>query len=756
MTPRRPHLAGVGAAIVLALVMAGDLSGRAESAAPTGNAAKPKESAKEPAKEAAAEKGAAKSLPGTHSPIPLPRARPLKVAIGPSAGAPVRTTAPGGLSLASTSATAVPAPTRAAPPPVLSLSTSPADLATLKEAITLARNGKTGQVTDLQAGISDPLARKLVEWVLLRSDNNTSDYSRYAAFISANPSWPSIGLLRRRAEAMVWQEQPEPAFVRAIFAKEPPLSAKGHLALARALLALGDQAGAQTQVRATWRNEALSMDLEDQVLDMFKDLLTPADHKARMDMRFYVEDVDAGLRAASRAGPTAQAIAKAWAAEIRKAPNAKELLEGVPAEASRDLGYTFARAQWLRHQDYAAEAAELVLSVPRDAAQPINADQWWEERRLLARKLLDLGDAQTAYRVARDAATPIKEQFRWEQPFTAGWIALRFLDDPATAMAHFAKVAAGSNSPTTLSRAGYWQGRAAEALGRKEDARGYYETAARYGTAYYGQLARARLGYQDIALHGPPDRRAATAQLDVVRAAELLYAVGERDLVVPFAADLGERSTDIAALAELGEVASRNADARCMLLIGKAALARGYSLEHYAFPTIGIPDYRAIGPAVDSSVVYSIARQESAFYQGDVSSAKAMGLMQVTPEAGRETAKKFGATYDFKRLSSDSVYNVQMGAAELGDLLEGYRGSYILTFAGYNAGRGRVHEWISRYGDPRDAKVDPVDWVERIPFSETRNYVERVLENLQVYRVRLGGGPRLMIEADLRRGAATD
>jgi soluble lytic murein transglycosylase len=292
------------------------------------------------------------------------------------------------------------------------------------------------------------------------------------------------------------------------------------------------------------------------------------------------------------------------------------------------------------------------------------------------------------------------------------------------------------------------------------EARGHYVAAARHGTAYYGQLARARLGYQDIVLHAPPDlsleRRATVAQQDLVRATEMLYAIGERDLVVPFVADLGERSTDIAALAALAEVAGRNNDARSMLLIGKPALARGYALEHYAFPTFGIPEYRAIGPAVDNPVVYSIARQESTFYQGTVSSAKAMGLMQVTPEAGRETAKKFGAAYDQKRLLTDSVYNVQMGAAELGDRLEAYRGSYILTFAGYNAGPGRVREWISRYGDPRDPKVDPVDWVERIPFSETRNYVERVLENLQVYRVRLGGGPRLMIEADLHRGSATD
>jgi soluble lytic murein transglycosylase len=767
MARKKAHLAGIGAAAVLALVLAGDLSGWAESVAPGGVGAKSKEKvqekvqerAQEKAQEKVVEKGGARTLPVASNRIPLPRARPQQqLASVSSAVTPSRITAPGGPAVAAPNA--IPGPARAPLPPAASLAISAADLATVKDAITLARNGKSGQVTDLQKTITDPLARKLVEWELLRSDNNTADYSRYAAFISANPSWPSIGLLRRRAEAMVWQEQAEPAFVRAIFAKDQPLTAKGRFALARALLALGDRAGAQAQLRESWRNEALSSDLEDQVLDMFKDLLTVADHKARMDMRFYVEDVDAGLRAANRISPTALAIGKAWAAVIRKAPNAKALLEAVPSEASRDLGFTFARLQWLRREDKVAEAAELMLSVPRDAAQPINADQWWEERRLLARKLLDLGDAQAAYRVARDAAAPSKEGFRWEQPFTAGWIALRFLNDPATAITHFAKVAQGTSNPTTNARAGYWQGRAAEALGRKEEARGAYEAAARNGTAYYGQLARARLGYQDIVLRAPPElspeRRAAIAQLEVVRATELLYTIDQRDLVVPFVADLGERSTDIAVLAELGEVAGRNQDARCMLLIGKAALGRGYALEHYAFPTFGIPQYRAIGPAVDISLVYAIARQESTFYQGDVSSAKAMGLMQVTPEAGRETAKKFGVTYDQKRLLSDSVYNVQMGAAELGDRLEGYRGSYILTFAGYNAGPGRVREWISRYGDPRDAKVDPVDWVERIPFSETRNYVERVLENLQVYRVRLGGGSRLMIEADLHRGAAAD
>jgi soluble lytic murein transglycosylase len=241
-----------------------------------------------------------------------------------------------------------------------------------------------------------------------------------------------------------------------------------------------------------------------------------------------------------------------------------------------------------------------------------------------------------------------------------------------------------------------------------------------------------------------------------VRAIEILYDVGERDLIAGGLAELGERSNDVATLAAVGEVAARHQDARAMALLGKAALGRGLPLEHFAFPTVGIPHYGAIGPEVEPGIVYAIARQESSFNPRAISSARAVGLMQMTPAAGRYVANKFGARYDEKRLLSDQTYNVQLGAAELGALIKYYRGSYILSFAGYNAGRGRVKDWIAKYGDPRDPKIDPIDWVERIPFSETRNYVQRVLENLQVYRVRFGGGSKLLIEADLRRGAKSN
>jgi soluble lytic murein transglycosylase len=179
-------------------------------------------------------------------------------------------------------------------------------------------------------------------------------------------------------------------------------------------------------------------------------------------------------------------------------------------------------------------------------------------------------------------------------------------------------------------------------------------------------------------------------------------------------------------------------------------------VDQHAFPTFGVPDYTPVGPKVETSLVYSIVRQESAFNPRVVSSANALGLMQVTPPTGRYLAKKFNVPFDQKRLLNDTVYNTQLGAAELGEVVEWYRGSYILAFAAYNAGRGRVKEWIERYGDPRDPKVDPIDWVERIPFSETRNYVQRVLENVQVYRMRFGSDSKLLIEADLRRGAVAN
>jgi soluble lytic murein transglycosylase len=631
------------------------------------------------------------------------------------------------------------------------------DVDAVKHALELIRHHQSDQATSIEAGMRDPVARKVVEWAILRSEDTVASFDRQMAFVTANPSWPSIVMLRHRAEDLLWSERHSPATVRAFFATTQPTTSKGKLALARALLAEGDQANAQYFVRLAWDNDALSRELETEALNEFQNLLTRADHKVRMDARLANDDIAGGMRAAQRLGGQESDIVRARAAVVAKAPNAGELLEAVPAELREDPAYLFSVIQWLRRNDRVAEAARVMLSLPQEGARFHNLDEWWVERRVLARKLLDLGEFATAYRIARDAAPPPRENYRGEQQFTAGWIALRFLGDPATAQKHFAKIAEGISNPITLARAQYWQGRAAEAANRNDEARAHYEAAARYPTAYYGQIARGRLGMGEIALRQLPEPdapdRSAVRSLELVRAIEILYAAGAHELVVPAVADLAERIEDIRSLAALAELTASHHDARAALLIGKAVLGRGYAFDHYAFPTIGIPQYGTVGPSIDRSVAFSIVRQESEFDQKCVSTAHAYGLMQVTPEAGRYVAKKFRISYDLHRLSTDPVYNMQMGSAELGDLIQDYRGSYIMAFAAYNAGRSRVHEWVERYGDPRDPNVDPIDWVERIPFSETRNYVERVMENMQVYRVRFGMGSRLRIEADLRAGA---
>ena len=675
--------------------------------------------------------------------IPLPRPRPTLVARGESA-----------------LVTPVALHSKLSAPSAAPSAASGPDLGTVKQALELIRHGKSGEATSVEASIHDPAAKKLVEWAILRSDDTNAGFDRYVAFLSANPGWPSVGMLRRRAEAALLQEGRSPATVLAFFAKTQPLTPRGRFALARALLAQGDRAAAQFYVREAWRYDAFPEELESQALDAFRDFITRADHMARMDDRFSFQDIEGGMRAARRLGGVEMAIARARAAVITKAGNAGQLLDAVPEEGRNDPGYMFSRIQWLRRNERIPEAAGLLLAAPRDSAVLHDLDEWWVERRLTCRKLLDLGDPQTAYQIARDAVPPPRENYRGEQQFTAGWIALRFLNDPQLAMPHFARIAQGITNPITLARSEYWQGRAAEAAHRLAQARGHYEASARYPTAYYGQIARGRLGLSEIALRRLPEpssaQHVALADLEVLRAAEMLYAVGAPHLILPFVADLADRMPDAHALEGLARIAERHEDARALLLIGKGALAQGFALDAYAFPAFGVPHFGSIGPEVDRSVIYSIVRQESAFDQNDVSTANAMGLMQVTPEAGRHVAGRFGVRYDQKKLRQDAAYNTQMGAAELGELLQIYRGSYILAFAAYNAGQGRVKEWLERYGDPRDPAVDPIDWVERIPFAETRYYVERVMENLQVYRIRLGGGPRLMIEADLYRGATAN
>ena len=428
---------------------------------------------------------AVSKLATAKSTAPAPRARPqfnLTSAPNPSirdALSPVQIL-PTSLSPMTPAVAVTPpaAPTYAPPPARASLmpaapfaaaqstSTPAADVALAKQAVDLARRGKTTDATSIAKSIGDPLARKLVEWTILRSEENDAGFDRLAAFSAENPSWPNATMMRRRAESALWDERRGASTVLAFFQSQKPFTAKGKFALARALLAQGDQPGAAQLARTAWRDDTCSAAVEKAVMETFSEILTRADHKARMDRRFYDDDPDAAMRMAQLLGGNDLLIGKARKAVVDKSSNARALLEAVPAGARNDAGYIFHKAQWLRREDKPIEAARLLQSAPRSASQLHNLEDWWTERRLVARKLLDMGEHQAAYVVARDAIPPTKDNPRAEHEFTAGWIALRFTDNPTAAYQHFSRIGHGTTNPITLARGEYWQGRALEAAGR--------------------------------------------------------------------------------------------------------------------------------------------------------------------------------------------------------------------------------------------------------------------------------------------------
>ncbi|PZO01549.1 MAG: lytic transglycosylase [Hyphomicrobiales bacterium] len=628
------------------------------------------------------------------------------------------------------------------------------DIDRVKSAVGAYRRGALSEGDAIASAVDDRTARALLEWVAIRAGANLIPFTRIDAFLKAYPNYPATTLFRRRAEEMLVAEKKSPAAIRAFFHGQRPVSPAGRIALALALKAEGKSEEAIELVRQSWLQDHLGVPLEKIALDAFGGALTMADHRLRTERYIFRGNATAALRNAARVSADYVVLARARLASGQaKRPIAPSLIAAVPASLKNDISFAFLQAQQLRRSDKPIEAAQALANIPRDPALLGDGDEWWTERRLIARKLLDAGDAAKAYEVAaghgaEDAAERIDADWH------AGFIALRFRDQPGIALEHFNEAARHAETPISVARAAYWQGRAFEAAGKADDAKAAYERAAEHPVAYYGQLARARLRLPDL-----PLRRSAAASLMHLpghQGVRLLYRIGERDLAVQMMIDLAQRLHTTPALESLAAIAQREGDTRALLALGKSALQRGFPLDTAAFPISGVPEFPVLGDPMERAIVHAIARQESAFDPTAISHAGARGLMQMMPATARETARRANLPFDWPRLGRDALYSAQMGAAHLNDLLKEWRGSYILTFAAYNAGSGNVRKWIAAYGDPRHPDVDAVDWVERIPFYETRNYVQRVMENLQVYRQRLNQRTAYLIDHDLKRGGRRD
>ena len=627
------------------------------------------------------------------------------------------------------------------------------DLAAVRAGIELTRKGDGPGADAIRAGLTDRGSRALLDWIAIRGGSPIG-FERIVDFMRDSADWPTGLTVRRRAEEALLTGRKPTAVVRAFFATQRPVSAAGKLALALAFKAEGLDRDAADLVRDAWREDNFGPDFEGKILDAFPDILTPADHRFRMERALFKENWGGAQRAAGRLDKDYAALVKARNAVARKAGNAAKMLDAVPPALRSDTSYIYSRVQHLRRAGKSGEAAKLLAGLSRDPEILVDGDEWWDERRAVARELLDDGDPKAAYEVARAHAAEANAQ-RIEAEFHAGWIALRFLHDARLAASHFADAAAIAETPISVARAAYWQGRAAETLGDSNGAERHLRRAAEIPITYYGQLARSKLGEVNLPLRAVTDDLAAAREAfersTPGQALKLLSEAGAKDLAMALATDLAKNLPDAGQLDALAHAVAETRDARALLTVGKAAVQRGFPLDSHAYPVFGIPTFEAVGAKVEKAMVYAIARQESSFDPRAQSSAGARGLMQLMPATAKRTAQRFGLDFDLDRLVDDPAYNARIGSAHLGELMEDWKGSLILSFASYNAGGGNVKKWIDAYGDPRSTEVDLVDWIERIPFHETRNYVQRVTENLQVYRRRLSERSALLTESDLRR-----
>ena len=575
----------------------------------------------------------------------------------------------------------------------------------------------------------------IVEWLRLRSGEG--QLGEYEAFLQRRPDWPGLGLLREKGEAAVARSTSAER-VLAWFNGGQPETVEGSFALIRAYTALGQTDAARAEAVRAWLALSFTAEQEAALLEAYPKALAQV-NETRLDRLLWDGEGTEAARMLPRVGADWRKLAEARIALREESPGVDAKLKAVPAALSNNPGLAYERFIWRMRKDRYEEAATLIVDSSSSAETLGRPEDWAERRALLARRLLRDGDPRMAYRAAASHHLAGGSDYA-DLEFIAGFVALRHLGDAQAGLDHFRRLTAAVSTPISLARGAYWEGRALDKLGQTDAARAAFARAAQNHTAYYGLLAAERQGMPlDPEILGrqqyPDWQTASFADSSVLQAAILLQQAGDRALAKRFLLHLAE-GLNAQELGQLGDMALSLDEPHFAVLIGKQAAERGIILPRVYYPVTDlVPD----GLAVSRALALSIARRESEFDPGVVSPAGARGLMQVMPETARMMATKLGKGFDRARLTSDPAYNAALGSEYLKQLLEEFGPSIALIASGYNAGPGRPRAWVEQFGDPRRDDVDVVDWVEMIPFSETRTYVMRVAESVVIYRAKLKG-----------------
>lgn len=623
-----------------------------------------------------------------------------------------------------------------------------------QQAAALSRGLEAAAEKDWSAALSAARAsgdvgRDVIQWLRLRSPEGS--FSEYRDFLARRSDWPGLKLMRRRGEASIDENTPLRQVI-AYFEDQKPQTGHGALYYARALRETGNPNDARAAIVTAWQSLPVKEDEDREIfLGRYGSLLADH-HNARLDHFLWRADRAEIAKMRPFVSEGWQALASARMALRFDEDGVDGFIEAIPASLQTDPGLAWERFTWRARKGRYDSAAELAISQARSSAGTGEANRWGHWQRAIARQLMRDGKNRAAYRLAATHGMSSGSNYA-DLEWLAGYIALRKLNDAETAARHFARFKEAVFTPISLGRAGYWQGRAQEALGNDARAAEFYRAGAQHQTSFYGQLAAERVGVaMDTRLTGGEDfpnwRQAPFLQSSVFQAGFLLQQAGDLSLSERFLTHLTE-TLPREEIGQLGNLAIALQEPHIAVMIGKRAASRGLTLHAAYYPLHPLADNNL--PVVPE-LALSIARRESEFDPVVVSGAGARGLMQLMPRTAQQVSGELGVSYNLPGLTADPVYNARLGSAYLAGLVEEFGTAYPLVAAGYNAGPSRPIRWMERYGDPRRERTDPVDWVEHIPFRETRNYVMRVMESMVVYRARLSGQTSpIRLSEELRR-----
>jgi soluble lytic murein transglycosylase len=614
---------------------------------------------------------------------------------------------------------------------------SDAEAASFAAALKAIDDGRFADARPMVANFRNALLSRYVDWSILRAAPKTdADFAATWRFLRDNPDWPEPEVLRRQAEDRIGPETPAGDVVR-YFTAFPPLTSAGHMRRLDAAQA-ASPGDVQKFASDSWRTATFRNSDENDFLNRYGQLLTPQDQIARFDRILRDGRAQVARDLLPKLPPDYQPLANARLAMATRAADAPTVLRGVPAARLDEPAIKLERAQWMRRTGSLDDAKTLLTGSVAN-----QTDAWWNERQQLARDLLAAGRAADAYAVTVPHGLTKGVAFS-EAEFLAGWIALRHLKRASDAQKHFQTLYDGVATDVSKSRAAYWLGRTHETAGRGKEAAEWYGRAATFGQTFYGQLAARklpasapRLPSDPVAL--PTDEQTLSGR-EFVTMARYLGQAGDFERARPFLLRLARMVTTPGETALLAQLAIELKRPDVALTVARRATENGVVLFDTAFPVV---DLGTTG-SIERALALAVTRQESSFNAAAVSPSGALGLMQLMPGTARDVAGRLGVPFIQDKLTRDPGYNVQLGSQYLAEMLQRFGGSYELALAAYNAGPGRVARWLESVGDPRAGKIDMVDWIEMIPYRETRNYVQRIMEGVAVYRDRLNGPFRTM------------